>query len=251
MQGGRASFTGPHINHSLPGPGPAKKRKGNPGSQRHWDDPEQQSGTLPYDDDGTEEIEEDTAIDGAEEEEESRELTYDEIWDDSALIAAWESATVEYEAYHGKGKDWKTEPAKKSPLWYNVPPDPSKLKMSAEVVQESGAMKPDPENSRPLDFETFVPNHDPSLAQPSQQAFDTYGIPPAPGEYVSRDEAFNRALGAMYWAGYWTAVYHSHEHNDSERITHEAAANGLHQKQEDENVEDQDEDEELLISTQR
>ena len=97
MQGGRASFTGPHVNHSLPGPGPAKRRKRNPGSQRHWDDPEQQSGTLPYDDDGTEDIEEDTAIDDAEEEEESRELTYGEIWDDSALIAAWESATAEYE----------------------------------------------------------------------------------------------------------------------------------------------------------
>jgi hypothetical protein len=63
---------------------------------------------------------------------------------------------------------------------------------------------PDPENSRPLDFETFVPNHDPSLTQPSH----TYGIPPAPGEHVGPDEAFNRALGAMYWAGYWTAVYH-------------------------------------------
>ena len=68
--------------------------------------------------------------------------------------------------------------------------------------------RPDSENSRPLDFETFVPNHDPSLAQPSQAAYETYNIPPAPGEHVGRDEAFNRALGAMYWAGYWTAVYH-------------------------------------------
>jgi len=75
-------------------------------------------------------------------------------------------------------------------------------------VQESGVTQSDPENSRPVDFETFVPNHDPSLAQPSQAAFETYATPPAPGEHVSRDEAFDRALGAMYWAGYWTAVYH-------------------------------------------
>jgi len=40
---------------------------------------------------------EDVAVDDVEEGEESRELTYDEIWDDSALIAAWESATAEYE----------------------------------------------------------------------------------------------------------------------------------------------------------
>jgi hypothetical protein len=92
--------------------------------------------------------------------------------------------------------------------WHNVPPDPSKLKKSTEAVQEVGVTQPDSENSRPLDFETFVPNHDPSLAQPSQPAYETYGIPPAPGEHVSRDEAFNRALGAMYWTGYWTAVYH-------------------------------------------
>jgi hypothetical protein len=92
--------------------------------------------------------------------------------------------------------------------WYNVPPDPSKLKNSMEVVQEVGVTQPDPDNSRPLDFETFVPNYDPSLAQLSQPAYETYGIPPAPGEHVSRDEAFNRALGAMYWTGYWTAVYH-------------------------------------------
>jgi hypothetical protein len=98
MQGGRASFTSPHIDHSLSGPGPAKKRKRNPGSQRHWDDPEQQSNTLPYDDDAVEiSIEEDDVVDDAEEEEESRELTQDEMWDDSALITAWESATAEYE----------------------------------------------------------------------------------------------------------------------------------------------------------
>jgi hypothetical protein len=98
MQGGRASFIRPHINHSLPGPSPAKKRKQNAGSQRHWDEPEQQSSMLPYDDDGVDRtVEDNVAVDDAEEEEESRELTYDEIWDDSALIAAWESATAEYE----------------------------------------------------------------------------------------------------------------------------------------------------------
>ena len=25
---------------------------------------------------------------------------------------------------------------------------------------------------------------------------------------VSQDEAFSRAMTAMYWSGYWTAVYH-------------------------------------------
>jgi len=263
MQGGRASITGPQVNHSLPGPGPSKKRKRNLRSQGRldWDEPERQSSTLPYDEDEVEKaVEEAGAVDNAEEEEadeeeESRELTYDEIWDDSSLIAAWESATAEYEAYHGKGKDWKKEPVKKSPLWYNVPPDPSKLKISAsaEVVQESGVTQSDLENSRPLDFATFVPSHDPSLAQHSQPpAFEAYATPSAPGEHVSRDEAFNRALGAMYWAGYWTAVYHSHENYNGAGIAHETTVNGNHESQEDDkNAEDLDEDGELLISTQR
>ena len=51
-----------------------------------------------------------------EEEEESRELTHEEIWDDSALVNAWEAATEEYEAYHGSKKDWKSETVNKSPL---------------------------------------------------------------------------------------------------------------------------------------
>jgi hypothetical protein len=98
MKGGRASFIGPHVNHSLPGPSPAKKRKPDPASQRHWDEPEQESGTLPYDDDGVDQtIGEDGTADDVDDEEESRELTHNEIWDDSALIAAWESATAEYE----------------------------------------------------------------------------------------------------------------------------------------------------------
>ncbi len=97
-QGGRAFLMDPHVNHPLPGPGPAKKRKRIPGLPRHWDEPEQQSSALPYDDDAADmATEENGAVEDVEEEEESRELTHNEIWDDSALIAAWESATAEYE----------------------------------------------------------------------------------------------------------------------------------------------------------
>lgn len=53
---------------------------------------------------------------GGKQDDDSRELTYDEIWDDSALINAWNAATEEYEAYNGPDKDWKTEPVHQSPL---------------------------------------------------------------------------------------------------------------------------------------
>lgn len=60
-------------------------------------------------------------------------------------------------------------------------------------------------DSQPLNFDTFMPSHDPTLGVPA---------PPQPGvqdprsSTATQDEAFNNAMGAMYWAGYWTAVYH-------------------------------------------
>jgi hypothetical protein len=49
--------------------------------------------------------------------EESRELTHEEIWDDSALIEAWNAATEEYEALNGPDKGWKSDPVHKAPLY--------------------------------------------------------------------------------------------------------------------------------------
>jgi hypothetical protein len=67
---------------------------------------------------GGEDMEEYAADEGEyeEDEEESRELTHEEIWDDSALVYAWESAMEEYQSYHGGEDAWKKEPVKKSPL---------------------------------------------------------------------------------------------------------------------------------------
>jgi len=48
---------------------------------------------------------------------ESRELAYEEIWDDSALIEAWDAAAEEYEALNGPDKKWKSEPVNKSALY--------------------------------------------------------------------------------------------------------------------------------------
>ena len=46
--------------------------------------------------------------------------------------------------------------------------------------------------------------------------------------------------------------FQSHGHNDREGVTHEIAANGHQEKQgDDESADSQDEDDELLISTQR
>lgn len=151
---------------------------------------------------------EDKAMDGINQ---SRELTHEEIWDDSALVEAWNAAMEEYDAYHGPDKGWKKEPVHKSPLWYTIPPrnPPKKVEPATHNPQA------DESNSQPFDFASFVPTHDPSLSA----AVDTAEEAPLPTLYttpltfqppISQDQAFERAVHASYWSGYWTAIYHCH-----------------------------------------
>ena len=76
----------------------------------------------------------------------------------------------------------------------------------------------DPDNSHPANFDTFVPRHDPSLSDAKNGADEEAGrdttgawrgmVPPPPAAPVTSSEAFERAMGAWFWAGYWTGVYH-------------------------------------------
>lgn len=232
---------------------PSKKRKRvrskghGPSSVQHWDDPAHLPhlgrSELPYED-------EDTVSEG-----ESRELTHGEIWDDSALIDAWNSAEAEYAVSSDRcsrsvttltnqGISWKVKglaetthqkvPAvclyvvRASTLsqvharWYNVPCSTIREAEEAPTIDE------EPANTTPHDFDTFVPTHDPSLSaayepqhpphpvfKPEAPVTSGFSLPPAPTSTVSRDEAFNNALSAMYWSGYWTAVYHVSSSVDS------------------------------------
>ncbi|TFK47925.1 hypothetical protein OE88DRAFT_1664885 [Heliocybe sulcata] len=189
------------TDEHVPEPASKKRRKSEASEMfgastknvQHWDDPGTSSQAMNYNDD-------------CNAYEESRELTHEEIWDDRALIDAWNAASEEYEALHGPDKGWKKQPLHKSPLWYNTPTN--------RKAPETGSSAPDQnvegkatngaamEDSQPLNFHTFVPEHDPSLSAPTYAAL--------PQGMVSQDEAFTRAVEASYWSGYWTAVYHSH-----------------------------------------
>lgn len=76
--------------------------------------------------------------------------------------------------------------------WYNVPPGDPGPKLPPPVPEH---------DSIPLNFNTFVPSHDPTLT--NLATADTQSL-----AGISQDEAFRNALNAMYWTGYWTAVYH-------------------------------------------
>lgn len=104
-----------HEGNLAPAQPPAKRRKttpnqrlGGPKPQQHWDDSGGQGLSMNYDDSPTitstvtpgngMDVEAAGVTDEHYgEEEESRELTHEEIWDDSALIEAWNSAAAEYE----------------------------------------------------------------------------------------------------------------------------------------------------------
>ena len=100
--------------------------------------------------------------------------------------------------------------------WYNIPS--SKIENStatATPIPTNVQGSNDQEDSIPLDFDTFIPSYNPSFGPPSHSPapgpdYVSHFLPPGP--LVDEDEAFTRALGAMYWGGYWTAVYHVNDH---------------------------------------
>ena len=64
------------------------------------------------------------------------------------------------------------------------------------------------DNSKPLDFDTYVPTYDPSLETSSGLPLSVGSITGINIRTISQDDAFSHAMNAMYWTGYWTAIYH-------------------------------------------
>ena len=102
-----------------------------------------------------------------------------------------------------------------------MPSIPAVFTAKDHKAQDEDVEPADPDNSRPVNFDTFVPHHDPSLPN-AEQGVDGNGtndatyakhgiVPPPPAGMTSQvtpNAAFQQAMGAWYWAGYWTGVYH-------------------------------------------
>lgn len=213
--GGRGG--GPYGNRSW------NNNQGQQQRHKHWDEPgpSDSAGTLPH---------EVAALPPAKKEKPKRyqidhELTQEELWDDSALIAAWDAAVEEYQSLHGPEKKWKEEPVHKSALWYAPAPKPQEDENeegeeeedgeveAEEVVKMEQEVEPD---SIPLDFNTFIPSHDPTLGggAATQSAIGPHPPTTSPTAFpdvstLTRDEIFEKAMSASYWSGYWTAMYHA------------------------------------------
>ncbi|KAK0504288.1 hypothetical protein EDD18DRAFT_1132788 [Armillaria luteobubalina] len=156
---------------------------------------------------------------------EEEELTHDEIWDDSALIDAWDTANEEYAAHHGEDKSWKDECGASEPSILST----NRIRYLPDGDNSKTHADEEPASTPLLNVDFEQASHDPSL-----------------GPSVSQDEAFERAASAMYWAGYWTAVYHHKRRLEEEENEKEEEG-----EEEEEQEEEQVEVEENLVSTQR
>lgn len=156
--------------------------------------------------------------------------------------------------------------------WYNKPPDkPKKDKGKGKAANAASAPDPFGVDSKPHVIHASTSQRDAALsfAAPEQPP----RIPAATGKIISDsashysglmgdgtsygadgaegsvDEAFNRALGAMYWTGYWTAMYHARR-----GVSLSSEVSALTDAVEENDEEEERLDHELteaLISTQR
>jgi hypothetical protein len=90
--------------------------------------------------------------------------------------------------------------------WYNVPPATNAQSFTDEqdVVKEEEVYEIDADNNTQTTQEPSASSYALPVAPQDYASVGTEGSAPM----VSQDEAFSRALNAMYWGGYWTAVYH-------------------------------------------
>jgi hypothetical protein len=108
--------------------------------------------------------------------------------------------------------------------WYAPPPKPQEDEDEDEEDEEAeeGEVGGDDvaldggqaaADSIPIDFNSFVPSHNPALGTESTAALGPY-VPTALSTAVpdvatlTQDEIFEKAVSASYWAGYWAAMYH-------------------------------------------
>ncbi|PPJ58793.1 hypothetical protein CBER1_08216 [Cercospora berteroae] len=139
----------------------------------------------------------------------NRELTHDELWDDSALVNSWNDAFEEYKKYHslaqkGEKVDIPQEP--KAPVFSKA----------AAYLNANGTSKPSP--AAPINFapSSKDPSHTASNQTPSVTA--TVPRPPttAPPSLASlpqtliggaQNEDLKNIMMSWYYAGYYTGLY--------------------------------------------
>ncbi|CAK1362607.1 hypothetical protein CB0940_05184 [Cercospora beticola] len=137
----------------------------------------------------------------------NRELTHDELWDDSALVNSWNDAFEEYKKYHslaqkGEKVEITQKPESKEPV----------LSKAAAYLNANGTSKPSPAapiNFAPLSKES--PNQHPSATAtvPRPPPAAPPGLASVPQALIggAQNEDLKNIMMSWYYAGYYTGLY--------------------------------------------
>ncbi|KIO33538.1 hypothetical protein M407DRAFT_240963 [Tulasnella calospora MUT 4182] len=147
-----------------------------------------------------------------------------DAWDDSVLIDAWDAAMEEYQILNGPEADWKKDPVHRDSIWYkssrvnlqwqDIKPAASEKNFvqsafpvgsastaGAGTHDEGDNQMEDVKEEEGQEVAGLTANQERQAAIALPAAFDI--------SKMSKDELFQKAVEASYWAGYWAAAYHA------------------------------------------
>ncbi|KAG8944783.1 hypothetical protein FRC04_001521 [Tulasnella sp. 424] len=161
-----------------------------------------------------------------------------DAWDDSVLIDAWDAAMEEYQILNGPEADWKKDPVHKDSIWYksssgadlrweDVKPAAPKNDLVGSSVRSAATAQAgtyDDENDHQMEDgaeEQGQAVAGPSASGTAGQELHSSNVLPATFDIskMSKDELFQKAVEASYWAGYWAAAYHASNNTPAEQET--------------------------------
>ncbi|KAK7424306.1 hypothetical protein QQX98_000574 [Neonectria punicea] len=144
-----------------------------------------------------------------------KDISHEEVWDDSALIDSWNEALQEYKKYHsihakgGSVRDLESSSrtAAKLGTQSDQPEDPSE---DAEVVGETAAVDKGPADEK----DTTAMHHGPSDHGP-KAGLGAFPVQAVLGSV--QDENLKKLLMSWYYAGYYTGMFEGQQQAQQSR----------------------------------
>ncbi|KAI1171658.1 hypothetical protein F4777DRAFT_582702 [Nemania sp. FL0916] len=136
-----------------------------------------------------------------------KELTHDEIWDDSVLVDSWGKALEEYKKYHSIHRNGGNV----NDLMKPDSQDENGVSDAKEDTHEMDGSSADARFETAPEMRAEIPDKGPRAQDgATQHGLPTVpSAPPAPASLFGtmRDEGLKKLLMSWYYAGYYTGYY--------------------------------------------
>ncbi|KAJ5745490.1 hypothetical protein N7520_010672 [Penicillium odoratum] len=152
----------------------------------------------------------------------SKNLTHEEIWDDSSLVRSWDDAVEEYQLYHSihaKGENVEdvlreAEEARNSEeSGFREDADEVDVQdVAMEEPEDNNVSTPAPSVTKPTLEEV---SQQPAQGSPGRDLKVPAGTMPMPEPLLAQvqDESIKRLMMAWYYAGYYTGLHEGQQAN--------------------------------------